>query len=395
MIFRIVLFLALVFLTGFETVSALTPSAPFATEYISAYRHKMSVSGISTPVPIVTEVPIVAPLDTTKNFLVLENESQTMVPSYFKEVYSVVPTPLYAGGSQGVGDWYNLNDGLPYTGVQFELSDDRMGQIRITLTSQTQMPITSSGLTFNFERNVSLPTSIEVQAQNPGEMSRIVLAKTRMTSEYVSFIPTTGTIWTIDLTYAQPLKINELKLVEDDVERTVTRGLRFLAQPGKSYTIYQNPDRIVSLPYMESGDLVNDKGVLYAAATSPVPNERYQASDADRDGIQDSFDNCVLVSNPNQVDINQNGRGDDCDDFDRDGVSNTVDNCINLPNANQSDEDYDGIGDMCDKEESRFTERLPWVPWVGMGIAGAVLVGLFVVVGMRPAKPISSDTPDV
>ena len=75
-----------------------------------------------------------------------------------------------------------------------------------------------------------------------------------------------------------------------------------------------------------------------------------------------------------------NGRGDACDDFDRDGVINSKDNCPNNPNRNQLDTDGDGIGDVCDREESRVTERYPWLPWLGIGFVALVLLGLFVMV---------------
>ena len=91
-------------------------------------------------------------------------------------------------------------------------------------------------------------------------------------------------------------------------------------------------------------------------------------------------DNCVEVSNPDQVDVNGNGRGDACDDFDKDGVVNQKDNCPDYPNMNQKDTDRDGIGDICDDAESRITEAHPWLPWAGMGFSLLVIGGLFLFV---------------
>ena len=105
-------------------------------------------------------------------------------------------------------------------------------------------------------------------------------------------------------------------------------------------------------------------------------NSTYVVSDIDGDSVPDTQDNCVKESNANQDDVDGNGRGDACDDFDRDGLINVKDNCLNEPNRNQRDIDNDGIGDACDKEESRITERFPWLPWVGIGFAAAVLIVL-------------------
>ena len=40
--------------------------------------------------------------------------------------------------------------------------------------------------------------------------------------------------------------------------------------------------------------------------------------DSDRDGVLDLEDNCPVISNPNQQDIDEDGLGDVCDD-DKDG----------------------------------------------------------------------------
>ena len=60
-------------------------------------------------------------------------------------------------------------------------------------------------------------------------------------------------------------------------------------------------------------------------------------------------DNCRLVPNPLQNDINANGVGDSCEgDSDGDGITDPFDNCPGDFNPLQADGDGDGTGDVCD-----------------------------------------------
>jgi len=89
-------------------------------------------------------------------------------------------------------------------------------------------------------------------------------------------------------------------------------------------------------------------------------------ADADDDGVLDHVDNCKFDSNPEQLDTDGDGIGDVCDlcpeenamgydinkdgcidDSDNDGVKDNVDNCPNNYNPDQLDSDENGVGDEC------------------------------------------------
>lgn len=259
------------------------------------------------------------------------------------------------------------------TYADFPLPENAQGQAQITLTSAS--PIASSILTILLDNNVALPTSVEIRAFVDSQ-NRIIVANRRTDQQTIRFPQTTSNRWQITFSYDQPLRISELRLNQDNAAKSNTRAIRFLAQAGHSYRVYFDPDRSAKAPVGETGNLVSAQDVLVSSPATSQSNTNYIIADIDSDGAPDIRDNCVSISNPDQQDINNNGRGDVCDDFDQDGLINSKDNCPDNPNRDQRDTDNDGIGDICDKEESRITEHYPWIPWAGIGFAAIVLVVL-------------------
>ncbi len=78
-------------------------------------------------------------------------------------------------------------------------------------------------------------------------------------------------------------------------------------------------------------------------------------------------DNCGLLPNANQADLDGDLLGDLCDpDLDDDGKLNELDNCPAVANPQQADLDFDGLGDACDSDVdgdtvSNDVDNCPWV----------------------------------
>ncbi|MCP4634524.1 MAG: PKD domain-containing protein, partial [candidate division Zixibacteria bacterium] len=95
-------------------------------------------------------------------------------------------------------------------------------------------------------------------------------------------------------------------------------------------------------------------------------NITYCVDDADCDGVLSAADNCPDDPNPQQLDTDEDGIGDDCDyctDTDNDGYADPgfyittcdEDNCADINNPSQTDSDGDGWGDACDAGEILFS----------------------------------------
>ena len=362
--YYLLLCVGLLFVSSFVTATALT----------DAFQKQKNVSVGSLKVPTVVEVPFDNEVINTNLFAVYNKTTSSFDPYYFKKSVVGNPIPLTVKLSTGNDVAANLMiDNDLKTFKEFTVAEDAQTISTIILTSAS--PIASSALSLMLDQYVALPNSIEIKASLNGA-EKIVVATQRLNSYSINFPKTTANVWTITLTHGQPLRISELKLQQDS--RIGEQRIRFLAQPGNVYVIYFNPDRFVNIQTGESGDLYSNEGVAVSGNLVSENNPSYVLSDVDLDGIPDIRDNCVEIVNPDQGDVNNNGRGDACDDFDKDGIINSRDNCINNPNHDQLDTDHDGIGDVCDGEESRLTEKYKFIPWLGIGLAMITVIILFV-----------------
>lgn len=366
------LFIFLSVIVGLAVVvQAQQPEPSSVSPVVKAYRFYKEVPSVSIKVPTAIEVSFIDDFIERFDFVVLDKTGNYFEPHYFKQETNEVPVGVTTIPEISLVD--NLVDKDTQSFTDFLLPDNGQGQVQINLSSQA--PISSSALTMLLDDNVALPTAIEIRAVVAGQ-NRIIVANKKMEQATIHFPKTTSAKWQISLTYNQPLRISELRLNQEGVSKFSIQAVRFLAQPNHTYRIYFDPDRWVKAPVEEAGNLADAENVLVVKTGSPQDNPNYVTADSDNDDVPDIHDNCPGVYNPKQEDIDGNGQGDACDDWDLDGIINSLDNCPNQPNRDQVDTDGDGIGDACDDEESRLTERYPWLPWLGIGFAAIVLIAL-------------------
>ncbi len=376
--------IALFIILGLSVVlTALAATESEIKDAVSSYRKYMEISVPKLAVPTVIELAVPNNGLERYDFLVFDKTIKSFEPSLLLidggmplfnisitdvNINSLIPNPQ------------NIVDNNENSYAELPIFDDKIGSASIKIESETS--IEASSLFFLLDNNVALPKTISIKT---GSDLKTVLATTDFLSQTVHFPKTIASKWIIDITYGQPLRITELRLgaMSDQIK---TSKLRFLAQPDHDYGVYLDPDRRVNIVTGERANL-NDNTDVLKVGTGPLgENLAYVIADTDGDNVPDIIDNCVAISNTDQIDINNNGRGDVCDDFDKDGVINSLDNCPDLPNYNQKDTDGDKIGDICDNEEGRITEKYKWLPWVGMGFAALVVIGLFVITARSMKK---------
>jgi Thrombospondin type 3 repeat len=348
---------------------------------LSAFQFVTNEVTINSEVPAVVEVPINGTLFKNKTAVAVRSDG-TIEPTYYK-TYKTYPIESLTAEADVYGSPYIISDvvdrnTLTFVELPFAEGDNNVHTLLIQTVSGA--PVTSTDLTIRLPENVVLPDYVAIWTlpnSADKENRSVLVAKRPLTRNTVSFPEVTANAFVVEFTVSQPLRIAELEL-EQRSEAIKSDVVRFLAQPDMGYVIYVDPDRAYGSLHNGGIALQRDAGVLSLNAVDVVRNQMYVQVDSDKDGVPDRVDNCPKKDNTDQKDVDRNGVGDVCDDFDRDGVFNSEDNCPDTPNRDQRDTDGDGEGDMCDSKENRLTEQSPWIPWVGMGLAVVVLLGLMV-----------------
>ncbi len=115
-------------------------------------------------------------------------------------------------------------------------------------------------------------------------------------------------------------------------------GLRVAVMFGGSY-YNEMKDTWLYARDTDYDGIANDGSLSGTVGDEPCTDGQTQGCD----------DNCSVLSNADQANMDDDTLGDICDpDRDNDGKENEEDNCPNVSNADQANRDSDGVGDVCD-----------------------------------------------
>ncbi len=365
---------------GLQNVSAAGPPI-LSLEQKSVYSQVVDVEVPSLSVPTVVDVVVDELGNLEDNYILVESSSQIPRASILTTNRRPILEKMRAQdplNPSSVSNGAVDGDFQTYVSYDYNEQKDPKGNIipnTVTIDVYAENDIETESIIFTFGRNVRPAQAIQVSSVDSNGKEDIILSRRVFNGSRVSFPLTKSSHFRVTLSYTDYLRIVEMQFQEYSPDEEVSQKIRFNATPGQTYQIYYDADRYMPVDTGEKPRLADVDNVQLIGVGSRRDNPDYLQADTDGDGVVDASDNCDSVANPEQIDVDGNNVGDDCEDFDRDGIMNISDNCLHEVNVNQSDEDGDGKGDACDGEESRLIARNPWIPIVTI-LSVAVIVVL-------------------
>jgi hypothetical protein len=378
--------LILIMIIPFGVFADGIPVEKITLEQQGAFQSVARVAENDFKVPTMVDVPIDFAKDSRLCTIVTDSLG-VIVPSTIITKDYVSTLNLSASDSFGNMNANNMIDGQENTYVEFPFIEDdnedtvvqKKEKNIVVIDINSDRMFKADSLHFTFDKNIQKPTRIRIISVKKNGEEQVLLPEQFFPKDKISFPQVNTDHYKIILNYIKPLRINEITFFEKGVPTVTKNVVRFIAQPKMAYDIYYNTEEFVKTKPMESPDFsAVNSNVQRLQVESVEDNAIYKKADTDKDGILDSQDNCISVANEDQIDEDENGKGDACEDFDRDGVMNYIDNCVLKANRKQLDKDADGIGDVCDDVESRFIEKYPWITYVVLFIVFIIVAVLIV-----------------
>lgn len=109
-----------------------------------------------------------------------------------------------------------------------------------------------------------------------------------------------------------------------------------VGDPGFDNSGCENTETEDNCPFAANPDQTDTDGDLIGNACDWCPADEGEDNDQDEDGVCDAADRCYGFN--------------DAEDFDRDGIPDDCDNCPDFQNFDQLDVDQNGVGDDCDED---------------------------------------------
>ena len=323
---------------------------------LTLYKNVQLVKALPVTQPAIVEI---TNLDQAINYTVV-NDTNQVIPQQFQTERNrtIIPPQQVVACMATCVNAPALADSDERTTFDFPLTTSgiQRGSIKIVYAK----PLETDSVTFRTTGDSYMPRVFTLTIDG----KRILNTTQGSSARFPKMMAQTVVI---EFEYDQPIRFSEVG-VGSVIDEGIVSMLRFVYQPSMRYMVYSSS----SVRDIAPSPAINLFGknkeatlTLEEIHKNPLYKENvYIEKDTDGDTILDIHDNCPLQVNPDQKDSNGNGIGDVCDDYDYDGVPTYMDNCPQIENPYQEDKDRDGIGDVCDAEESRVTEKYPWISWV-------------------------------